>query len=159
MDSDFNELKERMMQTIFRMRQIIMSLHSREIIKLNLNLVEITLLVAIKDNSLGSEKNIADLQKLLSVTKAAVSKMLGVLENKGYVIRDINKQNRRTLLITLTPKGKEAVEYIEKEIDENLIKIFERMGKANIEQFITNINRYADTISDIYEEMKQSQEE
>ena len=159
MDSDFNELKERMMQTIFRMRQIIMSLHSREIVELNLNLVEITLLVAIKDNSLGSEKNIADLQKLLSVTKAAVSKMLGVLENKGYVIRDINKQNRRTLLITLTPKGKEAIEYIEKEIDENLIKIFERMGKDNIEQFITNINRYADTISDIYEEMKQSQEE
>ena len=79
--------------------------------------------------------------------------MLGVLEKKGYVNREINKSNRRTLTVTLTPGGREIIDRVNNDIDNMLIEIIRRLDKFDfdIEQFIVSINKFTDVTSEVIE--------
>jgi len=154
LNSDESELKDHLIQAFFRIKHLASSFHSgadSKMSELDLNMAELTLMKEIKCNALDSDENafISDIQKQLYVSKAAISKMLASLEKKDYVNRDINRQNRRTLIVTLTPKGKEVLRVIEDDFDNTLMKIIQKLGKDNTEQFITGINRFADAINDV----------
>jgi len=118
-----------------------------------LNMTEVTLMNIIMNNVADSVENtnISDIQKHLYITKAAVSKMLGVLEKKGYLVREVNTHNRRTLSITLTPKGREILKLFDNDIENKLIEIIHRLGKPDIEQFIMSINKFTEVTSSVIE--------
>ena len=61
-----------------------------------INMSELVLMSAISDNSYGSDDNVrmTDVSRFLSVSKAAVSQMLRSLENKGYITREVDRNNR-----------------------------------------------------------------
>jgi len=114
-------------------------------------MAELKLMGAIQGNSLDCDNNIhiSDIQNLLYISKAGVSKMLGVLERKGYIARDVDKNNRRTLIITLTQDGKKKLNELEKSADELLIKITGQLGEEKTEQFIKLVNEFADIANDV----------
>lgn len=154
MDEELHDLKTRLLQSIFRIKQLVSIFHycaDAQAAMHELSIAEFTLLKAIMNNAMDSDENIgvSYITEHLYITKAAVSKMLGVLENKGYVNRDISRRNRRELTITLTPLGKEVIIHYEKYFDDMLTGIIRQLGKNDVEQFTKNINQFADAANNI----------
>ena len=120
MDKEYIQIKEQLMQSIFRVKHLNSAFYSDadlQMAKCGISITEFALMKTIENNMLDSDENtgVSDIQKHLYVTKAAISKMLGVLEKKGYVNREVNRHNRRTLLIKLRRDLDEAVSYEEYE--------------------------------------------
>lgn len=51
-----------------------------------------------------------DLADLMGVSQQALCEILGKLEKKGYVTRQASPQDRRTVMVTLTPEGEAAAD-------------------------------------------------
>lgn len=60
-------------------------------------------------------------------TTAAASGLVARLENLGYVMRSIAREDRRKVLVCITPKGSALVRRIREEIVGNLMKIMEHL--------------------------------
>jgi len=156
MDDEVLELKDRLINAIFKIKHLGFVFYygmDKHMTEHGLNMTEVTLMNIIKNNVADSVENtnISDIQKHLYITKAAVSKMLGVLEKKGYLVRETNTHNRRTLSITLTPKGREILKLFDNDIENKLIEIIRRLGKPEIEQFIMSINKFTEVTSSVIE--------
>jgi DNA-binding MarR family transcriptional regulator len=113
----------------------------------DINMAEAALMKGIADETLGSEG--AKIQEALCINKAAVSQMLGVLERKGYISRETNRDNRRKIILTLTAKGHKAVQDTGRTVDALLSEIINRFGKNDTEQFIRQFNRFADIVAEL----------
>ena len=57
------------------------------------------------------------LPALLCQSKGTVAKTLRKLEDKGYIERIINKNNRRKYILTLTKEGEEVIPALKREAD------------------------------------------
>ena len=149
--SDVSELKEQLVESFFCLKHLIANLHvetdeGEE--KSCLSIAELALMKDIQENAPDSDHNagIADIKNHLYISKAGVSKMLGVLEKKGYVNRDVDKNNRRNLIITLTEKGKNAVSSHYKKYDELLIQIIQQLGEDDTKKFVKYVNKFSDVM-------------
>jgi DNA-binding MarR family transcriptional regulator len=60
-------------------------------------------------------------------TTAAASGLVARLENLGYVVRSIAREDRRKVMVCITPKGSELVRRIREEMVGNLMKIMEHL--------------------------------
>lgn len=119
--------------------------------KLDINMIELAIMKGIEKNALGSADNVYmhDIQKQLFITKAAISQTLRVLEKKGYIDRDVDRNNRRKTIVTLTPKGRDVLKYGNEAFDDMLNEILIVISKNDLELFIKNINMLADSIERI----------
>ncbi|MDR1950091.1 MAG: MarR family transcriptional regulator [Spirochaetaceae bacterium] len=108
----------------------------------DLNMASLWLLYHIREHpdDLSGEK----IRHKLCVTKAAVSQMLGVLEKKGYLTREVNKENRRRIILSLTNKGTVFLEKTSAETEDRLAGIISRFGKARTRQLIALVNHFSD---------------
>jgi DNA-binding MarR family transcriptional regulator len=82
----------------------------------------------------------------LAVSKAAVSQMLGSLEKRGYIRRDIDRDNRRKIIITLTKQGETAVDKAEKKMDVLMSRIITRFGEKDTRNFTRLLDRFAEVV-------------
>ena len=60
-------------------------------------------------------------------TTAAASGLVARLENLGYVIRSVARDDRRKVMVCITPKGSALVRRIREEMVGNLMKIMEHL--------------------------------
>ena len=60
-------------------------------------------------------------------TTAAASGLVARLENLGYVVRSIARDDRRKVMVCITPKGSALVRRIREEMVGNLMKILEHL--------------------------------
>lgn len=68
---------------------------------------EAMLLCCLKDNEAKSAGTICD---YIGLSNSRVSKVITAVENKGFIRRNISKEDKRQMLFSLTPKGKEKVQ-------------------------------------------------
>jgi DNA-binding MarR family transcriptional regulator len=61
-------------------------------------------------------------------TTAAASGLVARLENVGMVVRSIAREDRRKVMVCITPKGSELVRRIREEMVGNLMKIMEYLS-------------------------------
>lgn len=78
-----------------------------------------------------------DICKGLNCTPAAISKMLKNLEGKGWIVREVNKDNRRNTNIILTEKGHDVINDARKRINEFTKRISNRLGEDKLDQLIS----------------------
>jgi len=78
----------------------------------------------------------SELSAALNSSTARISALLGALEKKGQIEREIDKSNRRNILVTITEAGRERVEAEMNEIQGLMTHIFTEMGEANTAEFI-----------------------
>lgn len=154
MGEGLEDLKEQIVRSIFRLKHLDAVFHSGMDSPMNhfgISVTELILMKKIEHNNLDSIENIgiSDIQKHLYITKAAVSKMLGVLEKKGYILRETNKHNRRMLTITLTREGKDVLDCMSVDLDRILTEMIRLLGKDEIEQFIKSVNGFADAAKSV----------
>lgn len=68
---------------------------------------EAMLLCCLKDNETKSAGTICE---YIGLSNSRVSKVITSVENKGFIRRNINKEDKRQMFFSLTPKGKEKVQ-------------------------------------------------
>jgi DNA-binding MarR family transcriptional regulator len=140
-------LREDLMSSVFRFRRV-GPLVPREIDgqKTDLSLSEFVLLKRIADAPGGDIETVHD---DLYVSKPAVCQMLGNLERKGYLNREVDKTNRRKRLLSLTQKGLRAVEVMDRRVHSFFEEIITRFGEENTREFITLFNQFANVTETI----------
>ncbi len=60
-------------------------------------------------------------------TTAAASGLVARLENLGYVMRSVARDDRRKVMVCITPKGSALVRRIREEIVGNLMKVLNHL--------------------------------
>jgi DNA-binding MarR family transcriptional regulator len=108
--------------------------------KRDLSVIETVLLKKISEGSIDC---FGDLEEECHVSKSAVSQMIGALEEKGYVTRELDKTNRRKRLLGLTPKGRNTLDTIGKEMDAYFAGVIQRFGEADTRRLVSLFNRFA----------------
>lgn len=80
-----------------------------------------------------------ELSGAMEVTKPAISKMLNVLEDKGYIERRQDSKDRRAVYVTLTEKGQEARDESTKIMKTAVDRIIEEMGAEATDRLIESL--------------------
>jgi DNA-binding MarR family transcriptional regulator len=78
----------------------------------------------------------SELSAALHSSTARISALLGALEKKGQIERDIDKSNRRNILVTVTDAGRKRIETEMTTIKETMTRIFTEMGEADTLEFV-----------------------
>jgi DNA-binding MarR family transcriptional regulator len=95
---------------------------------------------------------LSDMRDYLCISKAAVSQMLGTLEGRGFITREIDPNNRRTIIVKLTEEGCETIKRFELKFDSYTGIVIDRVGKKDTQEMIRLIYKLADIIRDIQNE-------
>lgn len=145
-----NSMRKQFMDALFRFKKIGESFHRKS----DISMRELFMMQSIKENALRQRNNIdmPVIQNNLHVTQAAVSQMLNSLEKKGYIIRDIDKTNRRKITVTLTQKGEVLLDSTIGEHDRMMEKVFSCFGEDNTRQLITLLNALSDVVDELKSE-------
>lgn len=94
--------------------------------------------------------SVSEIGQALYLSKPAISQTLNNLEKKGYIIREIDRQDRRKILVTLTAEGNEKLKEDRHCFDLELNKALERFGTANTKKLI----QLLDCLMDILDEQQ-----
>ena len=78
---------------------------------------------------------VAELLKLLNITKQSLSRVLGMLVEKGYVRQDIGARDRRQRLLYLTDHGEELLSNIAEHQKAHMLRAFEKAGNDSVRGF------------------------
>lgn len=84
-------------------------------------------------------KEVAD---ALMTSNAAVTKLLDRLEKKGYINREFNPNDRRQVSLSLTAAGQEIIQANEREQQEKLAEIVDRLCQEEQEGFTQGLNSF-----------------
>lgn len=66
-------------------------------------------------------RRMSEIAKRLGVTVGTLTTNMNSLEDKGYIVRERSKTDKRVVLVVLTPKGKKAY-YHHKDFHKDMIK-------------------------------------
>src|SRR5213594_607896 len=62
-------------------------------------------------------------------TTAAASGLVARLENLGFVVRSVSREDRRKVMVCITPQGSALVRRIREEMVGNLMKVLEHLTR------------------------------
>ena len=90
---------------------------------------------------------VGDLSQRMELTMPATSKLLKVLEQKEYIIRNADSKDRRTINVSITEKGSDTIRqgwaYFTKSID----SIVDYMGEEKADEFIVLSKLYLSALT------------
>lgn len=91
---------------------------------------------------------VSHLAKLLKVSPPAVSRMIGGLEEKGYLYRNIDPEDRRNTFVLLTEKGLEEKRKADEEMKRFAIRVIGKMGEEDMQEMLRLWNKLADIMEE-----------
>ena len=115
---------ERLSHIILEMQRCFVLHLSKELAPGNVSFPQFFLLAFLDQKEVLTMSAIA--QKM-GHTTAAASGLVARLENLGYVMRSVARDDRRKVMVCITPKGSALVRRIREEMVGNLMKILEHL--------------------------------
>ncbi|MFD2305377.1 MarR family winged helix-turn-helix transcriptional regulator [Enterococcus termitis] len=88
-----------------------------------------------------SPKHLAD---SLNLSSARIAVVLGSLEKKGLIERNMDENDRRRINVTLTESGKKAAKHEKKQMRDKIVQIFKMMGEDDTVLFIELVAKFVD---------------
>jgi len=142
-----NELRDLLVHTMFRFKKVGMIFPPG----LDIHMGEFFVMKAIEGNTAWPEHNnsVSDLPKHLMISKPAMSQLLNGLEKKGYIVREIDQNDRRKISVTLTPKGQDILMRTKDYADNMLETVISRFGEENTRQLVELFTRLTDISEEI----------
>jgi len=86
----------------------------------------------------------SDLSKCTHTSTARVATILNSLEEKGFITREIDKCDRRKILVRITDEGVEQAKKSKQQVLGNLAGIFEQMGEKDTQDFIRTFSKFVE---------------
>jgi DNA-binding MarR family transcriptional regulator len=145
-----NELKEHLLHSLFLFKKANYSISHfmSNADQGGLSITELSAMYCIDQDEEAEQTTHHAMHETLCVSKAAVSQILGSLEKRGYIRRAIDRDNRRKIIITLTKKGKSAVDKGQKHMDDLVASIIERFGEEDVRDFVRLLDRFAEVVDE-----------
>lgn len=132
-------LTERFLTAIAEMRRYLMQTKPFE----GITHTEMTILHMIElCERRGERASTTWLSARLGLTKSTVSQTLNSMEEKGWIRRGIDPDNRRQTIIDLTEAGKQKMEEVFQETRVRIGRILEIMGQESAERFVGMIENF-----------------
>lgn len=94
-----------------------------------LNPREIMCLSFIADNHHGDKVKLSEISNHFHVTPPAVSQMIRVLEDGGYIERVILKNDRRSVYVCISEKGIDTLKEADKVVNKEFVRLVEHLGE------------------------------
>ena len=130
-----NPLTDQLIHAFMRMKKT----HAMLPPENDLRFAEMFVLTKIEDNK--NEANacihVNDIAKQLHITKPAVSQVLNALERKGYVVREIDKTDRRKISVLLTSEGAKTLLQSRAYMDNLINLVITRFGEEKTRTLIS----------------------
>src|SRR5213596_1173619 len=123
--AQFRADAERLSHIIMEMQRCFLLHLCKELAPGNVSFSQYFLLAALDQKEVLTMSAIA--QKM-GHTTAAASGLVARLENLGYVMRSVARDDRRKVMVCITPKGSTLVRRIREEMVGNLTKILEYLA-------------------------------
>lgn len=92
-----------------------------------------------EDDTLGIR--ISDITKDLDIPKPATSKTLNALEERGYILRKIDRSDRRVTYISITKEGYACIERMLKIRDRFVNDLMNKLGEHDAKELIRIIDK------------------
>ena len=89
---------------------------------------------------------VKELAELLKMDNSAVSRSVEELVQKGYVLREPSKRDRRCVVLNLTDEGMARFNTIEKDMDLKFERVFSMIPKEKQSQVLEALSIYNDAI-------------
>jgi len=93
--------------------------------------------------------NVSELHNNMFISKPAVSQTLNHLEQKGYIVREIDTNDRRKISVHPTKEGEKVLDRSEMSYDEKIHYLYDRLGQKDMETLLKLINKLADIIDNM----------
>ncbi len=84
----------------------------------------------------------SELSAALNASTARISALLGALEKKGQIVRNIDINNRRNILVTITESGRIRAESELRKMKSSMTQVFTDMGEEDTEEFIRLTSKF-----------------
>lgn len=81
------------------------------------------------------DMTVAELLKILNITKQSLSRVLSSLIEKGYIAQIIGFDDRRQRLLSLTEKGQDLLNEVSEHQKAHILKACEKVGVENMQSF------------------------
>jgi DNA-binding MarR family transcriptional regulator len=115
---------ERLSHFVLEMQRCFLLRLCKELAPGNVSFVQFFLLAFLDQKEVLTMSAIA---KKMGHTTAAASGLVARLENLGYVVRSVARDDRRKVMVCITPKGSALVRRIREEMVGNLMKVLEHL--------------------------------
>jgi DNA-binding MarR family transcriptional regulator len=93
----------------------------------------------------------SELQQYTCTSSARVAALLGTLEKKGLIAREVDQQDRRRVLVTITDEGKKRAECELAEMTASLEAVFRELGREDTEALVRLLERLFEVCARIEE--------
>lgn len=113
---------------------------------------EFSMMQTIRHNDKGDGVTMSELSEFSQITKPAVSQIINVLEDKGYVERVTTKKDRRIVRVSLTEEGERAVKASCEIASRKLNKVLDRMGQEDADAFLELLDKFSTIVSNYHED-------
>ena len=90
----------------------------------------------------GDRASTTGLSGRLKMNKSSVSQALNAMEEKGWIQRSLDPDNRRQTVIDLTDEGQRMMAEVYKAMIASIARVLERMGHDSAEQFVDMIELF-----------------
>jgi DNA-binding MarR family transcriptional regulator len=80
------------------------------------------------------------------MTEAAVSRQIDILDEKGFISREKDKENRRQNNLSLTETGKKILKQSVDVLEETHAKMYQNLDKKELELLETTLEKLLQTV-------------
>ena len=140
-----------LIQDLFRLIKRFQHIRTkREASRYHLTRSEYELLAFLQFN-LSAEKTalpISEISALLQITPAAVTHMVNPLEEKGFLERRADPNDRRVVLVAPTQKGEQTAEAFLVSIQDQLFGVMNHLGEQDSREFLRLMRCAIEYLSD-----------
>jgi MarR family transcriptional regulator, lower aerobic nicotinate degradation pathway regulator len=121
-----------------RLQQIAVALFAAECDALDLTPVQYASLTAIRD---VPDLDVTRLSPLVALDKATLAKVIERLEAKGWIVRTGSGLDKRVKLLSITPKGREALTAAGPRVRRCQQRILAPLAEADRQRFMTMLEQ------------------
>lgn len=96
----------------------------------------------------GGEVLPGDIRAEMCVSTARIAQTLNNMEKKEWITREIDPEDRRRILVRLTPKGQEVSDEHRREVIKKVSGLLEQLGESDATELIRIMAKVARLVSD-----------
>ncbi|MEA4920664.1 MAG: transcriptional regulator [Clostridiaceae bacterium] len=89
----------------------------------------------------------SEISKFMKISSARIAVALNNLEKKGLITRRIDINDRRRILVELTPKGKTQVDKVKRQMVESFTQIISQLGEEDAKEYVRITGRLSEIVS------------
>ena len=93
----------------------------------------------------GQGVRVSDIVRCRKIPAPAVSRSLRTLEQKGYIIRSVDRQDRRNTYVELTEAGTKVFKETEAIMNDFADAVFGQMGDENMKKLNAILRKFLET--------------